>query len=78
MTRENERYIPYNVCDTPPAHVATLFPYSLMSTGTETGEGSSEYGYDLYDVEVSRDYNGMAVLMTLRAILAAYLCGECD
>ena len=26
MTRENERYIPYNVCDTPPAHVATLFP----------------------------------------------------
>ena len=26
MTRENERYIPYNVCDTPPAHVAPLFP----------------------------------------------------
>jgi len=26
MARENERYIPYNVCDTPLAHVATLFP----------------------------------------------------
>ena len=39
---------------------------------------ASEYGYDLYDVEVSRDYSGMAVFMTLRGILAAYLCGECD
>ena len=39
---------------------------------------ASEYGYDLYDVDVSRDYNKVAVFITLRGILAAYLRGEYD
>ncbi len=38
----------------------------------------SEFGYELYDVEVNQDYNKLAVFVTLRGVLANYLNGEYD
>ena len=39
---------------------------------------ANDFGYDLYEPEVSETTNRMAVMMTTRGILAAYLRGEYD
>jgi hypothetical protein len=36
----------------------------------------NEYGYDIYEPEVNRDYNRLAVMITARGAIANYLRGE--
>ena len=48
-----------------------------ITSGWQINPGN-DFGYDLYDVEVSRDSNKLEVFMQLRRILAAYLRGEYD
>jgi hypothetical protein len=36
----------------------------------------NEYGYDIYEPEVNRDYNRLAVMITARGAIASYLRGE--
>jgi hypothetical protein len=38
----------------------------------------NEYGYDIYEPSVSMDYNRLAVMLTARSVIAAYLRGEYD
>lgn len=39
---------------------------------------ANDFGYDIYEPSVNQDYNRLAVMMTARGIIAAYLRGEYD
>jgi len=38
----------------------------------------NDFGYDIYEPSVNRDFNRLAVMMTARGVIAAYLRGEYD
>lgn len=38
----------------------------------------NEFGYDIYEPSVNQDYNRLAVMVTARGVIAAYLRGEYD
>ena len=38
----------------------------------------NEFGYDIYEPTVDQNYNRLAVMMTARGVIAAYIRGEYD
>lgn len=48
----------------------------IIEADWESESNISGFGYDLIDVRVSENYNKMAVYMTVRSHIVAYLNGE--
>jgi len=68
------------ITDTPTAtsHVRVTCNNGLVIDADWKRNTGNEFGYDIYEPSVSRDYNRLAVMMTARGIISAYLRGEYD
>lgn len=68
------------ITDDPTAtsHVRVTCNNGLVIDADWKRNAGNEFGYDIYEPSVSRDYNRLAVMMTARGIIAAYLRGEYD
>lgn len=60
------------------SHVRVACNNGLVIDADWKRNAGNEFGYDIYEPSVSRDYNRLAVMMTARGIIAAYLRGEYD
>ena len=60
------------------SHVRIACNNGLVIDADWKRNAGNEFGYDIYEPSVSRDYKRLAVMMTARGIIAAYLRGEYD
>lgn len=60
------------------SHVRVACNNGLVIDADWKRNPGNDFGYDIYEPSVNRDYNRLAVMMTARGIIAAYLRGEYD
>jgi len=60
------------------SHVRVACNNGLVIDADWKRNPSSSFGYDIYEPTVNQNYNRLAVMMTARGVIAAYLRGEYD